>query len=250
MKNNKKIFATMTLILLLSTISCQKENIMDDNFNSNRFALTENTLEIIDFEMPSWHYGQTVTTVFTTIGGNAIEVHGVNPSYKGINAAMIFDSSNPIGGDFDLGSPNIEFGGKGIGKGGTIEPFLNTEPLGKILIVSENLEAANPNDIETASRLVFSFLDWGYFKLHSMTVIDIEPSANKLYTTSMTPKIEIQNATGRVLADAPLPYTGDNGVANVYFDRHFGNVTGAVKLVVYLPGSGGIDNICVERAEI
>ena len=249
MKNSKNLFATMTLIVLFSIVSCEKENLNEDanfvNASSDRIS----NIECIDFEMPSWYFGQTVNTVFTTQGGNAIEVQGINPSYKEINAAMIFDSSNPIGGDFDLGSPNIAFGGRGIGKGGTIEPFLNTEPLGKILIVSENLEAANPNDIETPGRIIFDFLDWGSFKLHSMTVIDVEASTNTLYATSMTPKIELQNINGRVLAIAPLPYTGDNGVANVYFDRHFGKVIGVTKLVVYLPGSGGVDNICVERAE-
>ncbi|NNC86141.1 MAG: hypothetical protein HKO56_02935 [Bacteroidia bacterium] len=251
MKNNRNLFALVTLILLLSTISCQKENFNEDaNF---RFASSDgdSKIECIDFEIPSWHYGQIVNTVFTTDGGNAIEVYGVNPSYKGTNAAMIFNSTNPLqfSGDYDLASPNERFGGSGQGKGGALEPFANRDPLGKILIVSEDLEAFNPNDIETESRVVFDFLDWGYFKLHSMTVIDIEESSNKLNASTMRPRVELQNKDGRVLAEAALPYTGDNGVANVFFDRNIGNVVGATKLVVFLPGSGGIDNICFEKAE-
>ena len=31
--------------------------------------------------------------------------------------AMIFDSSNPTGDDDDLGTPNEDFGGPGVGKG-------------------------------------------------------------------------------------------------------------------------------------
>ena len=247
MKNSNYIFATLTLILLFSIVSCQKEDINETFINessisSDRISYSSN-LECIDFESPSWSTGETPYTVFTTEGGNAIEVYGVNPSYKGINAAMIFNSSYPLGGDFDLGSPNRVFGGPGIGKAGSTEPYANRVALGKILIVSDDLSRANPNDLESVSRLKFDFLDWGAFRLHSMTVIDIEGSS------AGDPIVELLDAEGTVVARKNLPITGNNGVATVSFDNSSDNSRGAIKMVVHLFGSGGIDNICVERIE-
>lgn len=56
----------------------------------------------------------------------------------------MFDSAHPTGGDFDLGTPNQDFGGPGIGVGGEAgSPFQNDLAKGNILVVGENLFDSN-----------------------------------------------------------------------------------------------------------
>ncbi len=58
----------------------------------------------------------------------------------GPNSLIIFDSSNPTGEDWDLGTPNQDFGGPGIGYGGKEEqPGENFKSYGHLLIVAENI---------------------------------------------------------------------------------------------------------------
>src|SRR5687767_4142286 len=91
-------------------------------------ASTANAQETIDFE--SLSEGETVSEVFGDLGGGPVAVNGFNPRFgTGTNAAMIFDSDcsgGCSGGDPDLGSPNADFGGPGVGAGGAAgEPFEN-----------------------------------------------------------------------------------------------------------------------------
>lgn len=74
--------------------------------------------------------------------------------------AMIFDSANPTGGDVDLGTPNQSFGtgGPGIGKAGKKgKLFANSQAHGKVLIISEDNNAVNPDDNQFGGALVFIF---------------------------------------------------------------------------------------------
>jgi hypothetical protein len=65
----------------------------------------------------------------------------------GPHSLIIFDSANPTGEDYDLGTPNIEFGGPGIGAGGGAgEPGENSEPLGNLLIIAEDIVDVAPAD--------------------------------------------------------------------------------------------------------
>lgn len=49
--------------------------------------------------------------------------------------AIAFDSSAPTGGDKDLGTPNKQYGGPGVGSGGAT----NDTALGMLLIIAEDL---------------------------------------------------------------------------------------------------------------
>lgn len=73
---------------------------------------------------------------------------------------MIFDSSNPTGGDSDLGSPNhtCPGGGPGVGTGGEVGmPGENCEALGKILIISQDGNSNDPNDSDSGGMIDFTF---------------------------------------------------------------------------------------------
>lgn len=56
------------------------------------------------------------------------------------NSLCVFDTANPTGGDFDLGTPNEDFGGPGKGAGGRAGmPGANKTAQGKVLIIPENM---------------------------------------------------------------------------------------------------------------
>ena len=50
------------------------------------------------------------TIVFAVFGSGPVGVSAVNPNFAvANNAAIIFDSANPTGGDVDLGAPELGF---------------------------------------------------------------------------------------------------------------------------------------------
>ena len=68
----------------------------------------------------------------------------------GPHSCIIFDSSNPTGGDPDLGSPNqtCAGGGPGVGVGGQVgEPGENCGTQGNLLIIAEDIGDADNNNI-------------------------------------------------------------------------------------------------------
>ena len=79
--------------------------------------------------------GTVVDEVYSYNSAGPVMVWGTNPGpyvtesngtiTPTVNAAIIFDSSNPTGLDLDLGSPNESFGGPGVGDGGTDPGSLN-----------------------------------------------------------------------------------------------------------------------------
>jgi len=101
--------------------------------------------------------GDEVTVLSAGVSVTAHKVDGKDgPLVPAV--AMIFDSSAPTGGDLDLGTPNQDFGGPGIGVAGENGSlFPNTEALGNVLIISEDENAAAPNDNRWGGVLTFDF---------------------------------------------------------------------------------------------
>ncbi|MFH1680974.1 MAG: hypothetical protein ABIH26_10060 [Candidatus Eisenbacteria bacterium] len=65
----------------------------------------------------------------------------------GPNSLIIFDSSAPTGEDPDLGTPNSDFGGPGIGAGGRAgQPGENNTAYGNLLIIAEDIVDVSPPD--------------------------------------------------------------------------------------------------------
>lgn len=198
--------------------------------------------------------------------GGSVYIWGFNPQLTiDDNAAVIFDSENPSGGDDDLGTPNSDFGGPGVdersdpntgGKQGS--PFENHTALGKVLIINEpaGLDDTNgngridPDDANVADpddddeRGQFFELDFSGLKkgntvtINSISYMDVEQEEGEDGTSVYLfgPKIP---APGVMLTLHP---TGDNGV----FTQQIG-IEGVTMMRIVMGGSGAITSVVLDE---
>jgi hypothetical protein len=200
-------------------------------------------LDVIDFEgLPAG----TIPDEVTSADGATIGVHGLNPNYgPAVNAAVIFDSScstgTCTGGDSDLGTPNADFGGPGIGEGGASGAAgENADALGGVLIVGNTLEDGdadglvdNPGDMSfEIVMLELDFASLGGVSVHELTILDVE-------INEMTPNVRLYDGSGAQILKRDLPATGNNGVRVVRLGENYD----VHRAVVTLRGSGAIDNV-------
>ena len=140
--------------------------------------------------------GDIITSQFMQAYG--IDIQAINNN--GPNIAMIFDSSNPTGGDFDLGTPNSLYGGPGQGSGG---PGTNTIPLGNILIISEDGDQSDPDDEASGGKIILDFNAASY--IESVTLVDIDHNGTKIKVRQVGNNTTTFNA----------PNLGDNSVQTI-----------------------------------
>ena len=199
--------------------------------------------EFIDFE--GLATGTVLTQVFGNAGTGPVLVNGFNPDLGAVDAALVFDSANPTGGDDDLGTPNQTFGGPGIGLGGAMgSAFENDQALGKVLILAENLIdnngdglVDNPDDADVVGSFIeLDFTAIAPVTISTITILDVE--ADEAAAT-----VEFFDGGGASLDTLVLPAVGDNGLAMV----DAGPVSGVFRIVVMLNGSGAIDLIDFQR---
>jgi hypothetical protein len=180
---------------------------------------------VIDFE--GMTVGAIVSSLSTSSGmsgdtvSGSISVFGSEPTFPGTNAAMIFDATCPgycSGGDTDLDKPE----------------------LGKIIIVSEDMDSGDPDDTARYdAHLDFDFSTFGpgTVTVDSVDVLDIEQTIAKI-------DLYEGGEGGTLLQSITIPQTGDNGLATVpvgVSDVDFMRVT--------LHGSGAIDNIAITTVQ-
>ena len=232
------------------------------NGNGNNNSAIE-----IDFSgiAPGTIVGSLITG-FGIVGDldGSIGVNGFNPSLSNsdlclaappCNAAVVFDSANPPGIDFDLGTPNECVGGPGIDKelgnntGGECgSVYENLEALGNILIVNERREFEDrdgsmtidandspvnlTDDADLRSQFLefdFSTVDGGTVTVNSLTYLDNDEgefgAELQLFGPDLAPN---PNVIG-------LPALGDNGVLTLPI-----RLEGVSHLKVLLNGSGAI----------
>jgi len=152
------------------------------------------------------------------------------------NVALVFDSSNPSGGDTDLGTPNAAFNGPGRGRGGNVAGGINNEALGNLLIIAENDLDANgdgfvdaPDDEAGGGKLIISFDE--PVNILQLTLVDIDENERGAVISA--------SHNGKSGTETPLKGLGDNSV--VRFDHtNWSNIT---QFEITLPGSGAIGNL-------
>jgi hypothetical protein len=126
------------------------------------------------------------------------------------NPPMIFDTSHPTGGDYDLATSN----------------------LGNVLIASEDGDSSDPDDNAGYSTFVFDFEDPS--EVINFNVLDTEEGGY----------VRLFDEHGSLIAELPLTVTADGGQAVMPV-----GYTGVSKMEITLCGSGAIDNICYTRPE-
>lgn len=157
--------------------------------------------------------------------------------------AVIFNSANPTGGDYDLGTPNIAFGGPGLGSGGGPGPGANQLPQGQILIIHEGWtpEGAayvfRPDDYAAGGRLVFTFN--APVRVEEVHLLDVDDG-------SWGNRVRTYNAPlgGSLLFDHRVPSLGNNSFQVVPVND---NPT-VRRLEVRLRGSGAVTKLCFRNA--
>jgi hypothetical protein len=145
---------------------------------------------------------------------------------------MVFDSRYPTGGDQDLGTPHQDFGGPGIGDGGRAGQLgENSQPLGNLLIISEDGDANDPDD-DAGGGLVTALFDVPTEVL-SLFIVDTDVGETGGTVTAY-------DAADGVISAASIVDFGDNSAQRVAV-----NAIGVSKLEVNFPSSGAVDNILV-----
>ncbi|MEO0656047.1 MAG: SdrD B-like domain-containing protein [Pseudomonadota bacterium] len=129
----------------------------------------------------------------------------------GTNAAMIFDSDHPTGGDHDL-----EYDGRG-----------------NILIISEDDDSSDPDDNAGGGVICFDFDQPS--AVHDIVLLDIEENGGK---------IELFDASGALIKTVAIPSAGDNSAQTIFLDAE--DVT---SMKVTLVGSGAVDDLCWKPGE-
>jgi len=188
---------------------------------------------IIDFEgFPAG------TIIDDEYSGSGISISAVNNHGSHPDLATIFNSSDPTGDDFDLGTPNEDFGGPGIGTGDGAGDG-NTFGLGNILIIAENDQDTEPADgliddpdDEARGGQIIIDLDEPV-TIQRVIIVDIDKNENG---GSVKAFDEIET---EILA-MELVGTGDNSV--IILNSNLTNYS-ATKIVINLTGSGALGEL-------
>ncbi|MBT8442465.1 MAG: hypothetical protein KJO76_08770 [Gammaproteobacteria bacterium] len=170
------------------------------------------------------------------IDGNAtgvVKVQGRNTIFPNTNAAIIFDSDCPVvidpvfsdcgRDDLDIGSPNEDFGGPGVGEGGEAgSPFQNDEALGMIMVLAKDLVDTNgdnlvddPDDADVPGFIDFDFSmikkgqNDGTVTINSVQFLDIEFDEGESPAQMVLMGPNIPTATISIID------TGNNGLATI-----------------------------------
>ena len=152
---------------------------------------------------------------------------------------IAFDSSNPSGLDYDLGTPHSSFGGPGIGLGGEAgSPGENAAALGNLLISAENFVDANGDGLidvpdDDAGGAWFEFNFDQPTCVFGVTLVDIEASEGPSDILHYGP-------SGDTLLHAAPGGLGNNSVDTLTYE-----VCGVSWMLVDIYGSGGVNDLQV-----
>ena len=211
--------------------------------------------DVLDFEGLTAGTIPHQLTAGAGLTGDAPGVVGVRGTSvmfgAGVNCAVVFDSSHPTGGDWDLGTPNQFYGGPGIGSGG----LSNRKELGNILIIGEDLVDVAPADglvdDPDDADLVGSHIDFDFsaagvitkkkpistVTVNSLVVLDVEAEQGEAGTF-----VELWGP-GLPVNLIAIPPTGDNGAIRLVGI----DLAGVSNVRVNLNGSGAVDEVVFDE---
>ncbi len=183
---------------------------------------------VLDFELDAsgskTTKGQVIDEEWASLG---IHITTDNPSS---HPAMIFNSAKPTGYDWDLGSPNEDFGGPGRGTGGEEgQPGENRWPLGNVLIISEDGDQEDPDDHYAGGTFIFTFEKPSM--IHEVQLLDIDADET-------TGKIVAYDQRENKLGTFSMQQFGNNSFQIVPI-----NLENVTRLEIHLQSSGAVTAI-------
>ena len=186
---------------------------------------------VIDFE--AFDPGRIIDDEYAPV----VLIHGSNFRYDVSEPrAVIFDTSNPTGGDIDLGGPFDS---------NNSELADNFSP-GNVLIIQERDDCdfqtgfcATPDDEGRRPAGEFEFVFSADVVLETIDFFDIEAAENSQNPDS---EIRLYDADGLEIQPGNwfVPGTGGD---NMWDRLDFGAIEGVRSFVIELNGSGAIDNV-------
>lgn len=228
----------LAFIILLAMWSCRSTDTNEDAWFSETEEMLPFTESVtITFDEPNHNFkaGDYVYKVKPDGCGGKVYLYAQNPRFPYKNAAMIFDSSNPTGEDWDLGTPNEGYGGPGRSEDGIQDS--NQEALGNILIITEDFSRRDPDDsFIVGSYYEFNFTKYGdgYVTMESFLLIDVDEESLGEATV-----VNLYGKDDELLFTKPIPLGQDNEVRLIDLE----NTEGVERMVINLNNSGAIDNI-------
>ncbi|WP_224491552.1 hypothetical protein [Robertkochia flava] len=229
------------VILVLALFSCQNDLMEDQKLLETNSMLTVKEAVVITFDEPSEGYmaGDIISSTMPDGCGGEVRIYAENPEANpGVNAAMIFDSNAPTGGDIDLGTPNIQYGGPGESEDSEngFEPTNDTAQ-NNVLIITEDFDSEDPDDSYVAgSYFEFDFSGYGNGEVNmtSFLMIDLDGESKADGTF-----VKLYDKDDALIFEKEIMPMNDNGVQTVDLE----NTPGVVKMVLELNNSGAIDDI-------
>ncbi len=127
------------------------------------------------------------------------------------NAAMIFDSSNPTGGDWDL----------------------RTEKQGNLLIISEDDDSSDPDDNSQGGKIVFTFPTLA--EIDELVVVDVEERGGT---------IVLYDILGQRIGTVAIPAGANGSIQTIGI-----GAVDVARMEVEFKGSGAVDDLCFKPGE-
>lgn len=189
---------------IVSDISAGNERVFFDNLSVTQTTEGASTSAgetvVVDFE--GLNAGDVVSDQFD---GVTISAQRSGEGDDTENDAMIFDTDNPTGGDYDLGF----------------------DDRGNALIISEDNDSSDPDDEAHGGTLTFDFDTPS--TVVSLNLLDIEEEGGT---------IDLFNVDGDLISSVGIPASGNNSQEEVSID-----VDNVSSLQVNLVGSGAVDDL-------
>lgn len=155
--------------------------------------------------------------------------------------AMIFDSANPTGGDYDLRTPRSSGSGSSSSTG-----IGNTQPQGNVLIISEDGDSADPDDNATGGTLRFKWDN--SVRLTGLDLLDIDLQEQTVTVETSQGNIPVQSYTAQNLGDNSHQTVELNGELADQLDLNLVH-SGAVTGVSYMEIAHNIATVSVKTGD-
>ncbi len=196
-------------IVLNADLSAKDEEIFVDNYVVTDTVVTDGAGEEDSCE--DFEAAQSGDTAALQFDGFTVSGQRAGDAADSENDAMIFDTANPTGGDWDLGFADQ----------------------GNAIIISEDNHAWDADDNYNGGTLTFEFE--AISDVTSLTVLDVEESGGS---------IDLFDADGALINSLDIPAGGNNSAQDIAI-----NTSGVATMTVTLPGSGAVDDLCFAPSE-